>query len=107
MKVLVTGADGMLGREVVGKIPGSVGHNHRMCDITDRYDISRSILDTTPDVIINCAGVVKGMDLPISSYINVNSLGPHLLAERCSVEGIRLINISTDCVFSGRKLYPD
>jgi dTDP-4-dehydrorhamnose reductase len=51
------------------------------------------------DAIINCAGVLPGR--PYRETVLTNALGPHNLARF----GIRLIHMSTDCVFSGRK-YP-
>lgn len=58
-----------------------------------------------PNVVINCIGLVK--QLPDANEhlkaIATNSLLPHRLAKLCQVAGARLVHISTDCVFSGRK----
>lgn len=58
-----------------------------------------------PDVVINCIGVVKQSPVAQDSIatIVVNSLFPHLLFRDCQKLGIRLIHLSTDCVFSGKK----
>jgi dTDP-4-dehydrorhamnose reductase len=57
------------------------------------------------EVAVNCIGVVKqsaaAQDDPVTT-IRVNSLFPHELAGVCRERGTRLIQISTDCVFSGR-----
>ena len=58
-----------------------------------------------PDVVVNCVGVIKQLPSakdPIVT-IAVNSLFPHLLARACGEAGIRMIHVSTDCVFSGEK----
>jgi dTDP-4-dehydrorhamnose reductase len=58
-----------------------------------------------PQVVVNCIGIVKQLDEaqnPIAS-IQINSLFPHQLAGLCAENGVRLIHVSTDCVFSGRK----
>lgn len=58
-----------------------------------------------PEVAINCIGIIKQLPSakdPIPS-IAINSLFPHQLAALCRTRGIRLIHLSTDCVFSGRK----
>lgn len=58
-----------------------------------------------PDVAINCVGIIKQLPEakdPIKS-ITINSLFPHVLAQQCGDRGIRLIHMSTDCVFSGKK----
>jgi dTDP-4-dehydrorhamnose reductase len=55
--------------------------------------------------MINCIGIVKQAEAakdPVTS-IEINALFPHRLARLCQERGIRLIHISTDCVFSGRK----
>lgn len=58
-----------------------------------------------PDIVVNCIGVIK-QDPAVqdaSRTIALNSLFPHLLAEACGERNMRMIHISTDCVFSGRK----
>ena len=58
-----------------------------------------------PDVVINCAGLTKhlpGGNDPVPA-LNMNALLPHRLAELCGIAGARLVHISTDCVFSGKK----
>lgn len=68
-------------------------------------DIDRAFTIAQPDVVVNCIGIVKqdkSAKDPIAS-IGVNSLLPHQVAQRCRESGTRLIHLSTDCVFSGRK----
>lgn len=58
-----------------------------------------------PEAVINCIGIIKQLKEaknPLVS-LNINSLLPHRLGQICAVAGARLIHISTDCVFSGRK----
>jgi len=67
--------------------------------------VVRAIDVVRPEVIVNCIGIVKQSEAakdPLLS-IEVNALFPHRLARVCQEKGIRLIHISTDCVFSGRK----
>ncbi|MDP6849281.1 MAG: SDR family oxidoreductase [Kiritimatiellia bacterium] len=72
-------------------------------DAADLETVASAIDGFEPSVVINCIGVVKqlaaGKD-PITC-ITVNSLFPHQLENLCRSRGIRLICISTDCVFSG------
>jgi dTDP-4-dehydrorhamnose reductase len=58
-----------------------------------------------PDVVINCIGVVKqqGAAKDPVTCLNINSLFPHRLGRLCQATRSRLIHVSTDCVFSGRK----
>jgi dTDP-4-dehydrorhamnose reductase len=56
-----------------------------------------------PDAVVNCIGIVKQLAAakdPVES-IAVNALYPHLLARTCADRGVRLVHISTDCVFDG------
>jgi dTDP-4-dehydrorhamnose reductase len=58
-----------------------------------------------PEVAINCIGIVKQVPLgkdPVAS-LEINSLFPHRLAGLCGDSRVRLIHMSTDCVFSGRR----
>ena len=72
----------------------------------ERLDtVERAFGLVNPDVIVNCIGIVKQDPAardPLKS-IAVNALFPHELAQLCRETGARLIQLSTDCVFSGRK----
>ena len=74
----------------------------------DALEISRVekvIEETSPDVVINSIGIVKQLEKKKGVLLNIwlNSLFPHQLYQICQAKGIRLIHISTDCVFSGVK----
>jgi dTDP-4-dehydrorhamnose reductase len=58
-----------------------------------------------PDVVVNCVGVVKQLEIASDPLITIpiNALLPHRLAQFARRHGGRLIHISTDCVFSGSK----
>jgi dTDP-4-dehydrorhamnose reductase len=68
-------------------------------------DLIRAVDKVAPSVVINCIGIVKqdkDAQDPVLA-ISVNALFPHLAARVCRARGIRLIQLSTDCVFSGSK----
>ena len=74
--------------------------------IANDFDTVAGALDSIrPDVVVNCIGIIK--QLPIANdpltAITVNALFPHLLALKCRDVEARMIHISTDCVFDGRK----
>lgn len=74
-------------------------------DATDPATVARAIREVRPDAVIDCIGIVKQRPAakdPVTS-IRINALFPHLLAEICGTAGARLVHISTDCVFSGRR----
>lgn len=58
-----------------------------------------------PDVVINCIGIIKQLHASTDPLIaiNQNALLPHKIANLCRVSGTRMIGISTDCVFDGKK----
>ncbi len=74
-----------------------------------RIDDFDSVVDafahSTPNVVVNCIGVIKQLKTakdPIPT-LTTNAVFPHRLANLCRATGVRLITLSTDCVFSGRK----
>jgi dTDP-4-dehydrorhamnose reductase len=74
-------------------------------DVSDGSSLVRAFASARPDVVINCIGVVKQLASAHDPLLSIsrNSLLPHQLADLSRAAGARLIHISTDCVFSGRK----
>jgi dTDP-4-dehydrorhamnose reductase len=71
--------------------------------VEEPRSIARALDETGAGAVVNCIGVVKqAVDDPAVA-IRANALFPHDLAAACRERGARLIHISTDCVFSGRK----
>lgn len=71
----------------------------------DFDSVIRAVAEIRPDVVVNAVGIVKQVPSakdPLVS-LSVNSLLPHRLALLCRSRGARLVHVSTDCVFSGRK----
>ena len=58
-----------------------------------------------PDAVVNCVGIIKQLKEASDPVLTItlNSLLPHRLAALCAEHGARLVHMSTDCVFSGRK----
>ena len=82
-------------------------HEHLLSniDVLDHDALVSVLAQVKPDVVINCIGLIKQLsDVkdPLSS-LPINSMLPHRLAKLCSLANARLIHISTDCVFNGRK----
>jgi dTDP-4-dehydrorhamnose reductase len=70
----------------------------------ENVDSVRGALEKVePDVVVNCIGIVKQRDEAKQAIpsILVNALFPHQLADLCQEFDTRLVQISTDCVFSG------
>lgn len=127
MKVLVLGVTGMLGNAVFrvfgadaayqtwGTLRSAAALRHfpqdsqarLLCgvDVLDQDALTFAIARVKPDVVINCVGLIKQLadaKDPLTA-LPINAMLPHRLARLCELAGARLIHVSTDCVFSGRK----
>ena len=74
-------------------------------DVRRPGDLDAALDRARPDAVVNCVGVVKQLAAandPVES-IAINALHPHVLARACHTRGIRLVHISTDCVFDGAR----
>jgi len=62
-----------------------------------------------PQAVVNAIGITKQRadDSCIIPSIEINALFPHKLADLCAEEGVRLVHLSTDCVFSGKTGFYD
>jgi len=125
MKILVLGANGMFGsmvfsrlsansaNQVHGTVRSAVGENDNITpniDVLNNPDLLGVFNKINPDVVINCTGLIK--QRPEASdalqIFPINALFPHQLAKICADAGARLIQFSTDCIFSGKEgNYPD
>ncbi len=74
-------------------------------DVRDRERLSAFLRSEMPDVVINAIGVIKQVPTVADTALTaeINGLLPHLLAQVCTEISARLIHVSTDCVFSGRR----
>ena len=112
MKILVTGANGMLGQDLC-PILEDVGAfvietDVDTLDITNAQMVKDVLTDIRPDVVVHCAAYTNvdkaEEDLKTAELINVN--GTENLAEVCGKLGITLVYISTDYVFDGESEEP-
>ena len=110
MKVLVTGSNGQLGRELRIQLKDKninfVGYDIPEFDITDKAAISEIITKEEPDVIINCGAMtnVDGCETNREAAFKINADGPKNLAEIAKEKDIVLVQVSTDYVFDGEGL---
>lgn len=73
-------------------------------DVTNKEAVENVIRETCPDIILNCIGVlIKGSKEHPDNAILINAWFPHLLKRLSDQVNAKLIHISTDCVFSGKK----
>lgn len=126
LKVLVVGGDGMLGHQLVQTLSPffnvmATVHSKIVVpeaqellttdrtifgiDVRSYEKVEAIIRRFTPDVVINAVGIIKQRNEGSAAIpcIEINALFPHRLYQMVKSNGGRLIHISTDCVFSGRK----
>lgn len=125
MKILILGASGTLGHKMI-QIGNKLGHEVCGTIINDQEQLKIARLKSTYylvnietekgikildklisedfDIVVNCIGVINKKIKNPARTIYCNSVFPHLLADICSRNNAKLIHISTDCVFSGKKI---
>ena len=126
MKILILGGDGMLGHQLISvlseyhKVKCTLRGNESKyvnnpeysnentffnVEVTNYIRLEYVIKEFNPDVVINAVGIVKQRKSSKDSIsiLEVNALFPHRLAEIGDKNGFRIIHVSTDCVFDGKK----
>ena len=122
-RVLVTGANGLLGQAVVRRLVQSQEYDvlatarddtprfdHGSCgyaplDVTQPDDVAAVFRDFTPNVVVNCAALsdVEACDTNRNEAWAVNARAVKTLAKQCRETGARLVQVSSDFVFNGKR----
>lgn len=109
MRILVTGALGMLGRDMCERLASE--HTVRAADrdeldITEPDQVARAVREV--DAVVNCAAwtAVDDAESAEAGAFTLNAIGPQLLARQASALGARMVQISTDYVFDGAAHLP-
>lgn len=112
MKVLVTGSNGQLGRDVVLLLKNE-GHSVLACDrdqmdITNQVQCNEVVSSFHPEVVIHCAAytAVDAAQTDIDGAYKVNAVGTRNVTVAAERTGAKLIYISTDYVFDGNSENP-
>ena len=106
MKILITGANGMLAKEVIEKFKDGnelILTDVAELDITNKENVDNLIYKKKPEVIINCAAFTAVDKAETAGEIveKINALGPKNLAIAAKANDATLVHISTDYVFGG------
>lgn len=126
MRILILGGDGMLGHQLLKSL--SPRHEVKVTlrqdleayapfqlfnydnaylgiDVRSLERLTEVLADFRPEAVINAVGIVKQRPTAKESIpsLEINSLLPHRLSVLCKAVGARLIHLSTDCIFSGKK----
>lgn len=126
MRCLIIGGDGMLGHQLLASWRSrhdvrvtlrrslDAYANYGLFDATNAFDnldvrdtdrLQNVLGDYRPDAVINAAGVIKQRGDAKQSLpcLEINAVFPHRLRELCETVGARLVHVSTDCVFNGKR----
>lgn len=107
MKIIVTGANGMLARALIAHCTAKgddvTGLSRQQLDISDREAVLWPIQELLPDAVINCAAFtdVDGSETNQDSCFAVNTQGVENLAAACREVAAVFLTVSTDYVFDG------
>jgi len=126
VRILILGGDGMLGHQLLKTL--APRHEvkvtlrqdletyvpYKLFDNTNTYAgidvrslerLTEVVADFRPQAVINAVGIVKQRPTAKESIpsLEINALLPHRLTVLCCAVGARLIHLSTDCIFSGKK----
>ena len=129
MKILVLGGNGMLGHQFLcswqdqhdvrvtlrrqrsdyGTELFTPNNSYAGIDVRSMAAVESVIEEFRPDAVVNAIGVTKQRadGESVIPTIEINALFPHRLADLCGRHGIRMVHMSTDCIFSGRDGFYD
>lgn len=96
MNITVFGPNGMLGQAVMKE---AMTQGHSVNPVQSRIEDAITG-QVRRSVVINCAGRVPQKNSTDANMVLSNAYGPQLLAEVCDLALVRLVHVSTDCVFS-------
>jgi dTDP-4-dehydrorhamnose reductase len=112
MRILVTGAGGLLGRRVMAELTArghtAQGVTHAALDITDFEAVSRVVGEAAPDLVIHCAAMThvdRCAEQP-DEALCVNGFGTQNVALACQQHGAALAYVSSNEVFDGERAIP-
>ncbi|HEX6739040.1 MAG TPA: SDR family oxidoreductase [Vicinamibacteria bacterium] len=125
MRVLILGGDGMLGHQLVRTLrerhevratfragparpdaaPLAPEARYPGVDVRQPEAVLAALADFQPEAVVNAVGLVKQRPEAKEALaaLQINAVFPHQLALLCRAARARVIHLSTDCVFSGRK----
>lgn len=110
MKIILIGAAGQLGTDLMKALPGetTIPLTHADIEVTDSGSIGHAFERHRPDMVINTSAFhrVDDCETEMELAFQVNAFAVRRLAQACSQFGAALVHFSTDYVFAGEKTEP-
>ena len=111
MKILLTGSDGQLAKQIIKHKPKGIELIETRRNILDLYNLDdcfQFVINKRPDWIINCGAYtnVENADLENEIALRVNAYAPMTFSKALLETGGKILQISTDFVFNGEKSKP-
>ena len=112
MRILVTGAAGMLGGDVVEALSARrhavLGLARSELDITDSAAVEDVFAELRPEAVLNCAAWtdVDGAEAAEQAAMQVNDAAAALVSGTAAAHGAKVLHVSSDYVFDGAKASP-
>jgi dTDP-4-dehydrorhamnose reductase len=108
MKLLITGAAGMLGHDLAALAIEPIALSRAELDVTDYARVRSAVIDACPDAVVNCAAWtdVDGAETDEDAAYLVNGVGAGNVARAAAAADVPVIHVSSDYVFDGRKTTP-
>lgn len=108
-KILITGSKGQLGKAINKELKDTnievINTDMKEMDITDYDEVSKTICELRPDIIINCAAYTKveSAEENIDLAFKINADGVKNIALAAKKTNAVLVHVSTDYIFDGKK----
>ena len=106
MRVLVTGAGGQLGHDLLAAFADDevVGLSHADLDVTDEAAVVAAVRDHAPDLVVHAAAYTKvdACESDPDTAWRTNAVGSWWVARACALAEAEMVYVSTDYVFDGR-----
>lgn len=111
MRILVTGAGGLLGSMVVRLASANhdvLGCDRARLDVRSREDVTRAFQEFSPEAVLHCAAYtdVDGAERAPEEALEVNATGTRVVAESARAVGAIVLYVGTDYVFDGETMAP-
>jgi dTDP-4-dehydrorhamnose reductase len=105
-KILITGAHGMLGSQLIKEFPNAVGYSSQDLDVTNASQVQRIINDVEPNIIIHAAAFtdVESCESEVDKAFEVNTIGTQNIVNCCIDRDILFVYISSSGVYGSHKM---